>query len=41
VHLVFLLPPGDDYVHQVVFIVLSLAGLLLPAPAFFARTGNR
>lgn len=34
-HLVFGLPPGTDHVHQVVFIVLSLAGLLLPARQFF------
>jgi uncharacterized membrane protein HdeD (DUF308 family) len=35
VHLVGGLPPGKDYVHQVVFIVLSLAGLLLPVRDFF------
>lgn len=34
-HLVFDLPPGKDHVHQVVFIVLSLVGLLLPAREFF------
>lgn len=34
-HLVFGLPPGTDHVHQVVFIVLSLAGLLLPIRVFF------
>jgi hypothetical protein len=34
-HLVFGLPPGSDHVHQVVFIVLSLAGLLLPVRPFF------
>jgi hypothetical protein len=34
VHLVGSLPPGKDHVHQIVFIVLSLAGLLLPARAF-------
>lgn len=38
VHLVGRLPPGKDHVHQVVFIVLSLVGLLLPAREFF-RTG--
>jgi uncharacterized membrane protein HdeD (DUF308 family) len=37
VHLVARLPPGKDYVHQVVFIVLSLAGLLLPVREFFPR----
>ncbi|MET8809910.1 hypothetical protein [Streptomyces sp. NPDC004546] len=31
------LPPGKDHVHQVVFIVLSLAGLLLPVRVFFPR----
>jgi hypothetical protein len=35
-HLVFALPPGTDHVHQVVFVVLSLAGLLLPVREFFA-----
>jgi hypothetical protein len=35
VHLVGRLPPGKDPVHQVVFIALSLAGLLLPAREFF------
>jgi hypothetical protein len=34
-HLVFGLPPGTDHVHQIVFIVLSLAGLLLPVRQFF------
>jgi peptidoglycan/LPS O-acetylase OafA/YrhL len=34
-HLVFGLPPGTDHVHQVVFVVLSLAGLLLPVRQFF------
>ena len=38
VHLVGGLPPSKDHVHQVVFIVLSLAGLLLPVREFF-RTG--
>lgn len=35
-HLIFGLPPGKDHIHQVVFIVLSLAGLLAPAREFFA-----
>ncbi len=35
VHLVGGLPPGKDHVHQIVFIVLSLAGLLLPLPEMF------
>jgi uncharacterized membrane protein HdeD (DUF308 family) len=34
-HLLWGLPPGQDHVHQVVFIVLSLAGLLLPIREFF------
>ena len=38
VHLVGRLPPSKDHVHQMVFIVLSLAGLLLPVREFF-RTG--
>ncbi|GLY66822.1 hypothetical protein [Amycolatopsis taiwanensis] len=39
-HLVGQLPPGKDHIHQVVFIVLSLAGLLVPVREFFstART---
>ncbi|MCD0481606.1 hypothetical protein LO771_04070 [Streptacidiphilus sp. ASG 303] len=36
-HLVGRLPPGKDHVHQVVFIVLSLVGLLLPIRDFFPR----
>lgn len=35
-HLVGRLPPGKDHVHQVVFIVLSLVGLLSPIRAFFS-----
>jgi hypothetical protein len=35
VHLVGRLPPGKDHIHQVVFIVLSLVGLLLPVRQFF------
>jgi len=35
------LPPGKDHVHQVVFIVLSVAGLLLPVREFFPRGGAR
>ena len=34
-HLVGNLPPGQDHIHQVVFIVLSLLGLLLPIRQFF------
>ncbi|MDR0346271.1 MAG: hypothetical protein LBI49_24755 [Nocardiopsaceae bacterium] len=40
VHLAARLPPGKDHIHQVVFIVLSLAGLLLPVREFFPRTGR-
>ena len=40
-HLVGGLPPGKDHVHQVMFIVLSLAGLLLPVREFFPRRGAR
>lgn len=35
IHLVGQLPPGKDHIHQVVFIVLSLIGLLVPIRAFF------
>ena len=37
IHLVAGLPPGKDHIHQVVFIALSLLGLLLPVRAFFPR----
>ena len=40
-HLVGGLPPGEDHVHQVVFMVLSFAGLLLPVREFFGRRGAR
>ena len=40
-HLVGGLPPGKEHVHQVVFIVLSLLGLLLPVREFFPRRGTR
>jgi hypothetical protein len=41
VHLVGRLPPGNDHVHQVAFIVLSLAGLLLPMRQFFSPRGRQ
>jgi uncharacterized membrane protein HdeD (DUF308 family) len=41
VHLVDGLPPGKEHVHQIVFIVLSLAGLLLPVREFFPRGEER
>jgi ABC-type amino acid transport system permease subunit len=40
-HLLWGLPPGQDHIHQVVFIVLSLAGLLVSAPEFFPRAASR
>jgi uncharacterized membrane protein HdeD (DUF308 family) len=36
-HLVGGLPPGLDHIHQVVFIILSLVGLLIPVREFFPR----
>jgi hypothetical protein len=36
-HLAGGLPPGKDHVHQIVFIVLLVAGLLLPVREFFPR----
>lgn len=40
-HLAGGIPPGKDHVHQIVLIVLSLAGLLLPVREFFPRRGAR
>src|SRR2546425_243446 len=40
-HLVGGLPPGRDHIYQVVFIVLSLLGLLLPLSEFFPRVVGR
>jgi uncharacterized membrane protein HdeD (DUF308 family) len=40
-HLVGGLPPGKEHVHQIVFIVLSLLGLLLPVREFFPRRRTR
>lgn len=40
-HLVGGLPPGKDHIHQVVFIVLSLLGLLLPSWDFFRSVAAR
>ncbi len=37
VHLLGGLPPGPDHIHQIVFIVLALVGLLLPVGEFFPR----
>jgi uncharacterized membrane protein HdeD (DUF308 family) len=35
VHLLGNLPPGQDHIHQAVFIILSLAALLVSVRAFF------
>lgn len=35
------LPPGQDHVHQIVFIILSLAGLLISMREFFPRRAGR
>lgn len=41
-HLLGGLPPGQDHIHQIVFIVLSLASLLLSVSEFFlGATGQR
>ena len=37
IHLEWRLPPGNDHIHQIVFIVISLLGLLLPIRQFFSR----
>jgi hypothetical protein len=37
IHLVGGLPPGNDHIHQIVFIVISLLVLLLPVKQFFSR----
>lgn len=39
-HLFGNLSPGQDHIHQVVFIVMSLLGLLLPIDEFFPRARN-
>jgi hypothetical protein len=36
-HLLDGLPPGNDHIHQVVFSVVSVLGLMLPARHFFPR----
>jgi len=36
-HLAGGLPPGNDHIHQVVFIVISVLGLILPFRNFFPR----
>jgi hypothetical protein len=37
IHLTGGLPPGNDHIHQIIFIVISLLGLLLPVRQFFSR----
>jgi membrane protease YdiL (CAAX protease family) len=37
IHLAGGLPPRNDHIHQIVFIVISLLGLLLPVRQFFSR----
>jgi hypothetical protein len=37
VHLIGGLPPGKEHLHQLVFIGLSIVGLLLPLREFFPR----
>lgn len=41
VHFLGSLPPGQDHVHQIVFIALSLASLLLSMSEFFPRGGGQ
>jgi hypothetical protein len=36
-HLFGNLPPGQDHVHQIIFIVLALASLLLSVGTFFSQ----
>lgn len=40
-HLFGNLPPGTDHIHQVLFIALSLIGLLLPVRVFFPSGQRR
>ncbi|MBS4201362.1 hypothetical protein KHA93_17140 [Bacillus sp. FJAT-49732] len=40
-HLVGRLPPGNDHIHQVVFIVISFLGLMLPFRHFFPRKTSK
>jgi hypothetical protein len=40
VHLVGGLPPSGDHLHQVVFLALSLAGLLLPVRPYSRAHGD-
>jgi uncharacterized membrane protein HdeD (DUF308 family) len=40
-HLLGGLPPGQEHVHQIVFIILSLLGLLIPVGEFFPHRVDR
>ena len=40
-HLAGGLPPGQDHIHQLVFIMLSLVALLVPLREFFPPGGAR
>jgi uncharacterized membrane protein HdeD (DUF308 family) len=40
-HFLGSLPPGQDHVHQIVFIALSLVSLLLSMSEFFPRGGGQ
>ncbi len=40
-HLLGGLPPGQDHIHQILFIILSLVGLLIPVREFFPRGAGR
>lgn len=40
-HLVGNLPPGQDHIHQLIFIGLSVLGLLLSVGEFFPRQQSR
>jgi len=41
VHLVARLPPGKDHVHQVAFVALSLAGLLMTLRQIITRRADQ
>jgi hypothetical protein len=40
VHFVGNLPPGQDHIHQIVFIALSLFGLIVPVREFLPATSR-
>ncbi len=39
-HLLGGLPPGQDHIHQIIFILLALIGLLIPVAEFFPREAS-